>query len=376
MGFRKLEVTADVWAEEMGIDGVLVMPSEGDKPKRTRKKAQPEEGTLMQPTGEDVEGLGESLLDLADRADEAAAVDVGPGVKVLTTKQPRFPNLDTAIASLVTHLEEGERLLLVIARDVQAIRDQELYKEVDGVENMAQFFPILLTRTAQVGWGSVRTLKAYMSFADIYLDTLQLPEDSAMGAVSHLQTLQVLGDWDRKEKELRLSTDKEGKLGSVRFEAVVKVITSMVNAPDDVIDAEFDGADERRDQTVSYLRNIGIDQRDIDAWTELLGAAPMIPAAGWTVAETKQAVKHIQGKKEVERAKQVWYVEKQDDKQVWVSALAWEVADVEKRRVPMNGDEPILRSLFEKMSKGDKVVDLSEGEKGDAFHDKDFDDDE
>lgn len=373
MGFRKHEVTAAVWAEEMSIDGVMVLPSEGEKPKRGRKKSQPEEGTEMQPAGGDVEGLGERLLNLADRADEAAAVDVGPGVKVLTTKQPRFPNLDTAIASLVTHLEEGERLLLVIARDVQAIRDQELYKEVDGVENMAQFFPILLTRTAQVGWGSVRTLKAYMSFADIYLDTLQLPEDSAMGAVSHLQTLQVLGDWDRKEKELRLSTDKEGKLGSVRFEAVVKVITAMVNAPDDVIDAEFDGADERRDQTVAYLRNIKIDQRDIDAWEELLGAKPMIPAAGWTVAETKQAVKHIQGKKEVERAKQVWYVEKQDDEQVWVSALAWEVADVEKRRVPMNADEPISRSLFEKMSKGDKVVDLSEGEKGDAFHDEDFD---
>src|SRR5215211_537301 len=111
--------------------------------------------------------------------------------KVLVFTKPQYTNLPSAVDALVNHMRQGETLLLAIARDVQAIRDLELYREA-GVETMEAFYPILLQETSRVGWGSVRTLKAYLSFTDVYLDCLALPGPKAMGALSHLQTLYVL----------------------------------------------------------------------------------------------------------------------------------------------------------------------------------------
>jgi hypothetical protein len=190
---------------------------------------------------------------------------------------------DVAVVdALVNHMRQGETLLLAIARDVQAIRDLELYREA-GVETMEAFYPILLQETSRVGWGSVRTLKAYLSFTDVYLDCLALPGPKAMGALSHLQTLYVLADWDRKEKELRMETEKMGKLPAVGFEAIVKVVSRLVNEAGDA------GMDAKA--TLLALGEVGLATEAAD-FTAIAKMEPIVPAGGWSVADTRAGEAH------------------------------------------------------------------------------------
>jgi hypothetical protein len=284
-----------------------------------------------------------------------AEVVVADGVVVLTGKDVSFANLGTAVKRLVDLLKEGDSLKLSAARVVQAISRQELYREA-GVETMAAFYPLLLAQTASVGWQAERTVKMWLAFTNLYLDVLKLDEAKAMKANSHLHSLYALAAVDRKSGELADATEKPGKLGAGDFEAIVLVITGLVTAPK--------GADKQTGldatQTYGLLVNAGVSADHLKTYEEKVGGAPYLPVSGWTVADTRAVIDLLKGKDEPVKVSQVWEVERLDEETVWLSAIYWTVDGVEIDRVSRSGTQYPL-ATFKAISKGDKVVDLSEG---------------
>ncbi len=284
-----------------------------------------------------------------------ADVVIAEGIVVITGKDVTFANLPTAIRRLVVLLKDGDSLKLSAARVVQAISRQELFREA-GCETMQAFMPLLLQQTASVGWAAERTVKQWLAFANLYLDEMGLDEEKALKANSHLGSLYVLAAVDRKSGELLSAPEKPGKLGAEDFEAIVQTITGLVTAPKGTDKAA--GLDVAK--TRDLLLDAGVLADHLDAYQAKVGGAPYLPVNGWTVADTRAVIDLLRGKEEVAKVSQVWEVEKQDEENVWLSAIYWEIDGVEIDRVSRSGTQYPL-ATFKAISKGDRVVDLSEG---------------
>lgn len=285
-------------------------------------------------------------------------IELSPGVTVLTgpgTRDVSFPNLASAIKRLVELLRDSADKKLAAARVVQAVDKQQLYREA-GFETMRDFYPTLLAQTAAVGWQAERTVKMWLAFANLYLDQLALPEPQAMRSNSHLHALYVLADVDRKSGELLDATEKEGKLGAVEFEDITRVISALVTAPTPAQKAE--GLDA--DATAEVLKVAGVSDAALTTFEKRAGTKPAVPVSGWSVADTRSVIEAIRGVKETTKAVQVFYVSFSDAAHVEIDRVAWELDGSEK--YSQSWKRSVETPDFEAMSKGHKVVDISEGE--------------
>src|SRR5262249_51226150 len=131
---------------------------------------------------------------------------------------------------LVNLLKDAEDRKLAAARVVIAIERQELYREAN-CETMNDFYPILLDQLEGVGWGAKRTVQAWVAFVKLFLDQLEGSEAQAMKANSHLHTLYVLANVDRKSGELKDAEEKPGKVDESDFKALTNVVTALVALP-------------------------------------------------------------------------------------------------------------------------------------------------
>src|SRR4051812_647299 len=211
--------------------------------------------------------------------EEGVTVLSGPGVANVS-----FANLPTAISRLVGLLKDAEDTKLAAARVVIAIENQELYRQAN-VETMGEFYPILLSQLEGVGWGAKRTVQAWVSFVKLFLDQLGVNEAQAMKANSHLHTLYVLANVDRKSGELKDAEEKPGKVDSHDFEALTNVITGLVALP--TVEQKKAGLDA--DATAAMLA-AQVPASDLRVFKELVGTAPVLPLNGWTVKETEAVV--------------------------------------------------------------------------------------
>ncbi len=159
-------------------------------------------------------------------AEDIEVTRLGDGIELLTGEgvaDLSFPNLEAAIKALVAAVQNSEHARLKMARIVDAIDRQELYREA-GVQDMKSFFPILLQQTSAIGWKSETSIKRYLAFYRLYIRQLQLNPDAAIRAVSHLHNLYKLAHLDRKTGELT-NPDKEGKLEPERVRGCGRLVT-------------------------------------------------------------------------------------------------------------------------------------------------------
>ena len=274
----------------------------------------------------------------------------------LDAKTSAFVSLKEAVGFLVDLLRETEDKKLAAARVVQAIERQELYREA-GCNSMKEFYPYLLEQTAAVGWNAERTVRNWVAFAGLYLDRMGLNERDALKANSHLHALYTLADIDRKTGELRFDTDNEKKVDGYTFRAIAEIVTALVARA--TPEQKSDGRDA--EATRNFLLSSGIFERQLEVFEEAAGYAPFIPENGWAVAQTRQLIEDIRGEEEkAPKAKQIWYLSFQDEDRVEVERIAWEIDGEETRSVAWN--TYLDREEFDAMSKGDKVIDGSEGE--------------
>lgn len=279
-------------------------------------------------------------------------IEILVGLDAITSA---YTSLGDAVQHLVSTLRETEDKKLVAARIVQTIERQELYREA-GCNSMSEFYPLLLEQTASVGWNAERTVRAWVAFASLYLDKLKFDERTALKANSHLHTLYTLADVDRKSGELRTSTENEKKLDAIDFTTIAKVVTALAVVPS-AADKE-NGRSEA--ETQELLLSASLTERQLERFTALVGYAPFIPEGGWAVSHTRTLIEAIRGEEDkTPKAKQIWYLSFQDEDRVEVERIAWEINDEEIKSIDWH--TLIERSEFDAMSKGDRVVDCSEG---------------
>lgn len=220
-------------------------------------------------------------------------VTVSPGVEVISVAdKPTFSSLEAATRELRTLLVSGESLKLKAARVVQAIRDQQLYKEL-GYPNFNAYLPELLKVTAEVGWNNKRSIQQYIAFVSVFLDQLCFPAEEAVNAFSHLNILLRLAQVDRKSGEL-VDGDGEKKLRADHFEGITQTVTFLVNTPSWAEDLAT-GADESITTARMAVTSLG---GAAEVWNTLLGSYPSLPKGGWTVAHTRDLVDRLLGKAE------------------------------------------------------------------------------
>ncbi len=245
-----------------------------------------------------------------------------------------FPNLAAAVSELIKTLRSDENNKVRAARIVDAIDRQELYKEA-GMESFKAFFPMLLEQTQAVGWKSATSIKRYLGWYRLYLRALQLEPNAAIGAVSHLHTLYKLAHIDRKTGDLTDPDDSAGKLNPVAFEDIVRLITTLVGGFSDTVLTEVLGAQTIEDlriaaalpegmaagavvvrtgltpeQTSDVLTDMGMSTQAA-TYAELMGEPVVLPARGWTLAQTEAVIAKVQGEAEDEsdetvKVQKVW----------------------------------------------------------------------
>lgn len=290
---------------------------------------------------------------------EGVTVLTGPGVAEVS-----FANLPTAISRLVNLLKDAEDRKLAAARVVIAIERQELFRQAN-VETMGEFYPILLAQLEGVGWGAKRTVQAWVSFVKLFLDQLGVNEAQAMKANSHLHTMYVLANVDRKTGELKDAEEKPGKIDSHDFEAITNVITALVALPS--VEQKKAGLDE--DATEAMLAS-QVPASDLQTYKALVGQKPVLPLNGWTVKDTEDVVALLKKKPAEVKVRQVWYVSALDDEYARLERIAWEVEtdklDENEKPIWKEFDSAAKkgteypRARFDAMTKGDKVVNLND----------------
>lgn len=307
-----------------------------------------------------LEATRKAELEAAKPAPEVEVLAEVGGVTVEQDNRPRFATLDDALHNLALTISKGETLRVQAARIVQAIDDQRLWvgQQIDGkeVKSFRQFLPALLDWTAGLGWSSERTITNYLWFVNVYLDRLELPEKPALTAVSHLGLLQRVATTERGEYDL-LEDAAEGKLGADDFEAVVRVINGLVNAPDG-----FKEPGLPPETAATYLRDNGLAD-ELAAFEQAVGFAPVFAeGAGWPVSKTKEVIAAITAKDEEETRKvqRVWYVDDNGDGTVTVKALSIEVVDGPVLET-FELSKVVSAADFDEMTASDSVV----GRKGD-----------
>lgn len=263
-----------------------------------------------------------------------------------------FPNLGSAITELVKELRADEKSKLAMARIVDAIERQELYRET-GVETMAAFFPQLLERTASVGWKSATSIKRYLGWYRLYLLGLQLPEEMAIRATSHLHTLYRLAHIDRKTGELSQS-EKQDKLSPVQFEDITRLVAFLVDAKPMRLRAGLkEGVSA--EVVAEVLAANGLNSA-AQTYKELMGTDVALPPGGWTVSCTEAIVAKVIGATEdepKEKLTQVWIGYETFDGSVFIEYIEYRdgtgVVDTIKVGRTYSTD------IFAKLSSGDKV---------------------
>lgn len=211
---------------------------------------------------------------------------LGDGIELLTgagVTNLSFPNLATAIKALVETVQSSEHARLKMARIVDAIDRQQLYREA-GVEDMKSFFPILLQQTAAVGWKSETSIKRYLAFYRLYILQLQLNPEAAIRAVSHLHNLYKLAHIDRKTGELS-NPDKAGKLEPEQFEDVARLVIWLVSAPSKEQVLSGVSAEE----LLPLLEDAGLGSA-ARTYKELVGTDVELPQRGWQLADTQAII--------------------------------------------------------------------------------------
>lgn len=290
-------------------------------------------------------------LRLLPSSDEGA-VAVG-GAVVLTSPRPRYQNLQSAVEDLVAVFAQGENLKIRAARIVQAIRDQQLYREL-GFESFKDYLPALLSVTAGIGWTAERTLKAYLQFVDVYLDQLHFDEQEATGAVTHLQLLTKLVERD-SDGLLKLYPEKVGKVGAAEFEAVSRVISWLVNKPSAEITTT--GADEGA--IGAALVEAGL-ATELQVFQNVAGFYPSLPVGGWQVADTKALIDRVAKKERPQKAQRVWNVQRLGDDRIRLVSL-WVLIDgVLLLEHPLGSDRELSQQELEALTAGDKVEELKD----------------
>lgn len=258
----------------------------------------------------------------------------------------KYPNLKTATAALFELLENTESGKLRAARIVQAIKQQELYRELD-FGSFNAFLPELLRMTEAVGWGSARTIRGYLAFVEVYLDGLELEGEEALAAVTHLQLLLRLADRDRKTGELRADPEKEGKLGAVQFEAVVKVVTALVNAP---VETQRTGLGSEETRELLLARGL---HHEAELYVAVVGRPPRLPAGGIAVEDTKALVDQLSGKVEKAVPSRLWVIG-DDGETVVLSSLEFYSGERLLEAIALRG-QVMEKTNFEELRGKDKV---------------------
>lgn len=289
-------------------------------------------------------------------ADEAplAVVELVPSDEYGQTELT-FGNLATAIEVLVTTIRQDEAAKVKAARVIDAIDRQQLYREA-GVATMKDFYPMLLSQTEAIGWKSATSLKRYLAWYRLYIRGLELNSGEAIKAVSHLHNLKVLAEV--KADELVESPDKEGKLGSVQFEDVARLVVALVNLPSK--EQQATGLDEAA--TNALLLDAGLSSAQA-TYKELMGRDVVLPVGGWSLADTQEVIDRVRGAAEDETDEKlirIWLCEHTFDGRVFAKELQFWFGGELKETFPIEKD--YSSDEFKKLSKGDKVA--FEGEEG------------
>jgi hypothetical protein len=234
------------------------------------------------------------------------------GHAVLAGEHISFASLEDAINALKQTIAEDESNKLKMARIVRAIEAQQLYLQIPGCLSFKAFLPMLLERTASVGWKSATTIKRYLAFVKLYLEQLDFDADQAIRTVSHLFELQRIVSLDRKTGSLA-EPKKDDKLGPVAFEDVARLVIQMVTGF--TRDQMVSGLDEA--QTAEVLAAAGMTAQ-AGTYHEIMGEDIKMPPKGWSVTDTQRIVEKLAGKEEaddddaeVDEVHRVWvgYVE-------------------------------------------------------------------
>lgn len=258
-----------------------------------------------------------------------------------------FPNLATAIEALVGTIRSDEAAKVKMARIIDAIDRQQLYREA-GVDTMKAFYPLLLTETEKVGWKSSTSIKRYLAWYRLYIRGLELNSGEAIKAVSHLHNLKVLAEV--KADELVENPDKDGKLGSVQFEDVARLVVALVNLPSK--EQQATGLDEV--QTAELTAGL---EKARETYKELMGREVVLPVGGWSLADTQEIIDRVRGaaeEEETEKLVRIWLCEHTFDGRVFSKELQFWFGGELKETFPIEKD--YSSDEFKKLSKGDKVA--------------------
>lgn len=217
-------------------------------------------------------------------------------VVIEEAKHLSFANLQEAISALVGELRTNEASKLDMARIVDAIDRQQLFLEA-GCTSMKAFFPLLLERTASVGWKSATSIKRYLAFYRLYVLQLNFAPTTAIKAASHLHTLYRLAALDRKSGEL-VDPETEGKLNPVEFEDICRLVAYLVELPDPALRAKVAEGVSAED-LLPFLGEARL-LPSAQAYIDIMGIAVALPAKGWNVTHTEAIVAKVASKAEDE----------------------------------------------------------------------------
>ena len=258
-----------------------------------------------------------------------------------------FPNLATAIEALIGTLRSDEAAKVKMARIIDAIDRQQLYKEA-GITSMAAFFPLLLAETEKVGWKSSTSIKRYLAWYRIYIRSLSLDSGAAIRAVSHLHNLKVLAEV--RADELVEHPVKGGKLGARQFEDVARLIVALVNLPSK--EQQSSGLDAKA--TSDLLSSAGLVC--VQTYKELMGRDVILPVGGWSLSDTQEIIDRVRGgsgEGSEEKLIRVWLCDSFDGRVYARELQFWVGGELKERFVIEKDYSP---EEFKKLSKGDKVV--------------------
>lgn len=291
---------------------------------------------------------------------DSADIEIAPGVAIIGTDDYgptslSFPNLATAIEALVGTIRSDEAAKVKMARIIDAIERQELYREA-GVDTMKAFFPMLLQQTEAIGWKSATSIKRYLAWFRLYIMELGLESKDAIRAVSHLHNLKVLAEV--KSGALVDDTEKPGKLGAAEFEAIVRLVTHLVNAPTKAQQASgLDGLETAK-LTVDLPEGR-------DAYIKIVGRPLVLPAGGWSLADTQEIIDKLRAEEEEDESDgkiaRVWRCERTANNLAFVVSLEFVVGETVVESFPI--EKAYSQDELKRLSKGDTVVfDGEEGE--------------
>lgn len=244
------------------------------------------------------------------------------------TEHPSFASLDDAEEALYDLEGQGESLRIQQIRVLNAIREQQLYRERENPKtgqpfaSMEDYVPYLIKSLGAWSQTAPRTLKSWVSRYRIFVEQLGWDHQDLLDMGAHTELLLPLAA--RSAKTLALSPEDEPqdnggrKLGRAEFERV---------------------------------------SDDIKARVEKSLANPSVPELRWTTADTKQVVQEILGTTK-EKVNFQFDCSWRGDKVVIESISIWvgEDDDAEQYRI---GDV-IQKSLFERVAGSAKVVGLGD----------------